>query len=490
MPYTIAYNITTSGLEPNLNVSIYDTTTFVGGGGSQTYIQLTGAERPFSLAAIDNNRDKHTPIRAKQATIQFISGLASASTFSIGDDNRWYVEAVLNSGDVCFRGYLVMDDHQQPFLSDPQIVTLTATDNLATLKDVSLTDLSGLNPRGKNKIIQYLAWALRKTGLNLEIMVANTFMEQTYPDLPAWDHVYLDAKTFEKDINVSEDCYTVIEKILKWDCFLTQFNGNWWIGHIDEYDKPIIYSYQFDSSGNYISRNSDRTDLITSIGSTQVTKWVKEDCIVNYARPKKSVKLTYDFDYPKEIIDNIDFSRGPALGGITLPTNYYSYTLADWTTGIYLSGSTPPTDAAYIIRKIIDGYEKERYLVLKQPSTQVYYVKSNLIPVDLSDRFTIGVDTRLSANVGGSGTGFRRSGVMQVRFFGADGTYWFLHGPTSVDPDPRWVSTNSSFSTNTDFIYVEDTVGDDETQWITASCDAPPVPVAGNLEIWLINWGP
>ena len=35
---------------------------------------------------------------------------------------------------------------------------------------------------------------------------------------------YLDAKTFEADAGERENCYTVLEKILGHDCFVTQYN--------------------------------------------------------------------------------------------------------------------------------------------------------------------------------------------------------------------------------------------------------------------------
>jgi hypothetical protein len=68
-----------------------------------------------------------------------------------------------------------------------------------------------------------------------------------------YDVVYLDAKTFESEIGESENCYTVLEKILGEDCFITQWKGNWWIFRLDEMENNPVYVAEFDLVGTYIS---------------------------------------------------------------------------------------------------------------------------------------------------------------------------------------------------------------------------------------------
>lgn len=138
-------------------------------------VELTGSGEPDLLTIINNDENKFATIRAKQLKIEFASTeTIDVNTFKSGPDNRWYVEAWINTTDnIDFKGYLVTDDLQQPFLPNPKIVVLTASDHIGILKDVALVDQDGLNPQGKWRLAQFLSWALAQTGLNLPIYVVN-----------------------------------------------------------------------------------------------------------------------------------------------------------------------------------------------------------------------------------------------------------------------------------------------------------------------------
>lgn len=142
-----------------------------------TVIPLQGSGSPDRLQIIDNNEDKFTTIRAKQLTIEFIAtSSVDINTFAPGEDNRWYVTSWTNTTDnIDFKGYLITDDLQQPFLpvEGNIVVTLLATDRLGTLKDVPLTDDDKKTPQGKWRIAQFLNWMLKKTGMSLNLFVVN-----------------------------------------------------------------------------------------------------------------------------------------------------------------------------------------------------------------------------------------------------------------------------------------------------------------------------
>src|SRR6185436_14818670 len=70
------------------------------------------------------------------------------------------------------KGFLVLSDMFEDFMCVPNVVTLLATDNLGSIKEVPLTDFDGNVPKGYNTIADYLAWALSKTGLLLDLKAA------------------------------------------------------------------------------------------------------------------------------------------------------------------------------------------------------------------------------------------------------------------------------------------------------------------------------
>ena len=138
---------------------------------------MTGTGNPLHIKVIDNNEDKFTVIRAKQAVIEFVSSINfNISTFADGPDNRFRVVCYLNPTTInqpFFEGYLVTSDLEQLFLPNPQVVVLTASDQLGLLKDIPLSDDDGNFIKGKFKLSYFIANALKKTGLRRPIKVVN-----------------------------------------------------------------------------------------------------------------------------------------------------------------------------------------------------------------------------------------------------------------------------------------------------------------------------
>lgn len=161
-----------------IDIGIYDRSYSVDDSTDVVVHSLDPSGDPFHLQSVDNNEDKFTPIRAIQAKFQFLStDEFNLATFTnsppLGDDPgdpRWYVEVKIGSKFI-FKGFLVLDDCFEAFMPTPNVVTLVAADGLSFLKDTALVDRLDLNPTGYNRIADYFAMALRKTGLSLNLNV-------------------------------------------------------------------------------------------------------------------------------------------------------------------------------------------------------------------------------------------------------------------------------------------------------------------------------
>lgn len=162
-----------------VRVSIFDTENLIDDADTPVIIPLKPSGNPLSVSTINNDRDKFQTIRSLQAVIEFLSDKSQfqdVTTFSDSADNRWRVEIFSNpatDNDPIFYGFLILVDSQQNFQPDPNIVVLTATDHIASLKGIPWTTDAGLNPVGKYKIGVALALCFKKTGLNLGIKVIN-----------------------------------------------------------------------------------------------------------------------------------------------------------------------------------------------------------------------------------------------------------------------------------------------------------------------------
>lgn len=531
---------------------------------------LLGSGDPLHISVINNDEDKFTAIRAKQATIQILSGSGvDITTFADGPDSRFSVAITFDpeaAALTMFRGFLVTSELEQYFLPDPNIVTLVATDHLGTLKDIPWTTDEGDNPQGKFKIGVIIAQCLKKTGLalpisvinnlrhgtgvyvntniefsaadstitlpgtydffyvgqtividsalndmtttvielvsNTEIKVSGTLVDEsatiynvTFTDptsgIHIYDVAYLDALTFEEEIGVSINCYEVLERILGESCFLTQYNGAWWICRIPEYAGGFpFYVASYDIDGAYQSI-TEATGINKSIGVIEDYRFINRDNLLRLERPKWFAKETWKYEYPDEILCNIDYNRGEDIipPDLTAPTFRSTSTFECWT----LYKQIPPVtldNTAYIERNFTYGYEESRYVVIDiSPSDGYYYLESQQIPVDAGDRFDFSVDKRWEGQVE-TGSGFVRVLTAQIRLYGEDGTRWTLHAGNSSDPITAWVQSAADFSTDNQYFYNEFDASQDDTEWRTAGfwagATCPDIPVSGYITAVLV----
>lgn len=521
-------NLFNAATPQTIYIRIYDLTLKDDTTTEWEVIDMTGAGEPLRLSTIDNSEDKFTGLKPIQATITFLSSTSvKLSTFvnapippggvDVGDP-RWYVEIYYNTYDplnFIFKGLLNIDDCYEPFLPEKNEVVLVANDGLGGLKNIPLTDFNDDNPTGYNRIADYLSWALSKTGLDLPLKAVFNIREYTQSTSHFFDAIYLHAKTFEDKIGTCISCYDALERILGEMAFLTQRNGEWWIVRIDELaGTNPLYVATFNADGTFDSIDSGH-HYPKFIGSTESVFFSKEETTVHPIRPNKYIKETYKFEYPEEIIDNIDFSRGDLFTGLDMSpvvidgVTYYQskFHIADWTalqtpTGV-IGGTPSPSETNNYIRKLYTDsnkvVEQERCVVIEKHSpARGFYIKSNQFPVKKNDKFDISVDVRWVDDGAFPSSGFFRLSIIQVRLHGAAGTNYVLHGGSGGsggDPVPKWVVAGASFS-HVEYIYLEGNTNQNMSEWRTASFitdtpnnphPCPPIPDDGFIEVLLLH---
>lgn len=449
------------------------------------------------VETVNNDEDKFYPIRARAITIQFWStNTVNLNTFCDGTDQRWGVHKYTTNQTI-FKGFLVLDDMSEDFQDPQNLVTLTATDNLGTLKDVPFTKPDGTNPTGHIKIIDALSWIFQKTNQQLPIYTVHNIMEEDYEGEPMYKVLYVDAKTFEgNDLGTMVDCYRALEIILGHDAFTTQENGIWWVIRPDELDSASIRIWLYDYLGAYVAFQSATTYTQTI---EQAPGWIgaalqfsQDGALVSPVRAYKKVILTYNYEPPKEIICNMDFTRGEPIDDV-LPL--LTYTIECWTHyRDYGTARTTPTGLAFIQKRFNDlGYETERYAVITPKDfVAPEYIESEFIDVHSSDKFTFSVDFRWESNGAGPNAfvGFVLAGI---RIEGDDSTYWSLLDQPAVPIGPVWVQTDSNnvplpgqpVGTGIGMQWNPSEV--DETEWVTVSTTATSIPVDGKLYINLFS---
>lgn len=484
----IAYQIRFKNVEEQIvEATIFDMETYAEGRTIE-YRPLKPSGEPVRLECIDNDENKFTPIRAKQCIIEFNSSTKiSSATFARGQDNRWYVETKVN-GQIKFKGFLVLNDIQEDFLSPPNIVSLTATDNIGLLRDLPLTNFDGISPivvrpKSPYRWMDYLAWALSKTSLRLPINVQHNLRHQHSPGQPFFTNTYYDPKTFEDEIGTCINCYEVLETLLGEECELFQRNGEWWVQRVDELDNRDRYFWKISADLAAVTDSIETFDK--TIKKDQDIKWVDRTAYNTFERAHSSVKETFRFEYPKEIIDNIDFARGDQILVVVTPPEEKHYHLDDWTFKTGFPYNTTSVQSSAYIKRVFNEFdvEVERYLVLTKQinaNQNSNHVESNAVPIHYKDRFDISIDYKMSENR----PPFTQSVfLMTVRIEGEGKKYWLGRGTSGKD---QWYLTDANLSNNSTFAEnpINFTIAD-ERDWQTLTYQAPPAPVNGNVYVTL-----
>ena len=462
------------------------------------YVDLIGVAPAFELETFNTSEDKFNPILGLRATFRFKStNQYNFSTFATGEDYRFFVRVTTGSS-FLFSGWLVMDDNQQAYLPAGQPVTLVATDNLAALKEIELSDFNDLRPTGKYRIIEIIAWCLRKTegpfpgegaavydGIKVAMNLFEFNNHSTVNNCPL-NQTYIDVLTFEKNASELEDCYTVLTKILiSLNCRLSQYNNYWYILRIDEYKNSAFVLHNYGLAGNYISRTLGAT-FDKNIDTSEIDI-VQAETIQRIQRPYKSARCFINHELPSELPCNNAFLRGTL---VTSSATEEEYDPECWT---FKKG--PPdvaNNGTARIRVLLSasGKETDRYFAFHvQPSDSGYYIESEPIYVCAGDRFSLSVDVRHDGQIetgGGTGNIF----VMQLRLYADDSTYYNFDPVDDVTTIPSWVQSDVTWATNLRYFKRFFDGTDDDTLWNnvgTTAEDAVAFPKSGYVTISLVQ---
>jgi hypothetical protein len=382
-----------------------------------TEVELETADAPVVFQTVDNSEDKFTVIKSKSCRLRvFTNDDVNAMTFAGGGDNQYKVEiAVGTDTEIVFTGWLSISDLGQTFQPDPNVLELIATDGIAFLRDLPLTDDEGRYLTGPHPLIKYISWCLEKTGLQLPIWVEMNLLEvsATY-DVPA-DHfynmLYLNAQTFETSIGELENCCSVLEKLLKEFCDISQQKNVWFIRSTDEAGYAIKRVCKFDYTGEPIA--FDAPFLVKDIGAQYDMAFMNDDARLSLQRPYKAVHHTFDYNYPAEIVQNIDFERGEVVSapdptaanstGVYRPEGWVLARAGDGTGGVWLDLYQQAGARGELIKEFEYGYEKERYFVVEHDDVTgtdfIHYLKSTPFYVQKGDRLQISVDVGQDVNI-------------------------------------------------------------------------------------------
>jgi hypothetical protein len=458
-------------------------------------VNLTGAETPFTIAWTGSDTDILTPIQALGMTISFnaLSSALSIDDFYSDDDEKfrvdYYFESFANgtgTAKLLNTGFLIEEGISEAITDVKHVITLKATDNLALLKQVKydevayFVDFPLLSTQPLQLIVSFI---LNKTSLfnldqvidqSLPLRIFDNVFENTTDDRSVVDtndpfaETTLNTGLFFNEDNSWQDCYSILEKILKSkNACIIQADGCWNILRIPEYrlftDGAIPGTqYHFNGSTTDVDAVTLAPLVAIERNGTDVQP-INEDQTKGILRPLRYVKETFNYKQPGTFIVHSD---------LQLPNNATPYNTSTVGDIIYKKYSIATYFPEWVQRKSDDSYlqtefsisqnrEIDRYIYTPGHVNEQRGVQFPPIPVTRFDKPDFSLQFK---SLSSSGSTLR----FWIRFdlFDAVGNSYNL---TDVwqGTGPHWnPSTPSAWDADLGFYY-ELATGEDKTQWTT-----------------------
>lgn len=441
-------------------------------------------------------------------------------TFITAEHDEWFIEVLIDTN-LYFEGWITPDEGNAMFQDKPYEVTLRATNGLALLKDIALVAPDGSSFDGDNPLIEYIAGALKQTGLDLSIrcycQYFNTQMNDKADGLhnDMFGQTYLNYRTFLRDATTFVSCYEALKIILDKFCRLEYWNGLWVIKSIAELQ---YLPGDLDWEVTYNSDGGSPVGAVEYRNYAQIGKDVDiypihEDQQIYSRFAVKSAKTAYNYNVWPEIPKNNKFERGTefATGDATddndidndgntgeIIGTYKDFTIADWNfgiTNISAPATWPPTgmlppgvDLAYR-ESVYNTYniEIQREIIIQRNGEIAghRYLVSEGIYVNQNDKIKLSFDWK--DNAGGTGTRQYLLVALESLTGGQDYRLNNSGGGAPADGVGTLVWTASNANV---FLAKSYSSGEDSSVYTSFSFETPAFPITGRLYVCLVSFDP
>jgi hypothetical protein len=345
-------------------------------------LNYTGFSARFTCAAspVIHTWDKDEPlaaIKGSQVQINLVNtGNLPLSNFYSDSDDTFQIKVFLNNI-LVFYGYLVQDDCMEEITDIEHVITLTATDNIGLLKNVTIDEAIGSTTFKYISILEFFFYCINQTKISLPTVLFCNLTETTFNTTNTFlSQTYLNFQSFSNSSNEQtyDNCYSVLEKIFsRFNISLFQANGQWNIIRWNEaryYNGAIPYRF-YDETQVQVSTGFYSNQLYVGHGTNMPIEY---GALQRINRNIKFSLDTFNYTRPAQLFNNIDLKRlGNLLKSYTIGTGvnlqyYDEYDLVGWGAGFVWdnSGTQLFDTRSYKAIRVVRDYrlkEIDRYLI-------------------------------------------------------------------------------------------------------------------------------
>lgn len=420
------------------------------------------------------------------AEIDIIANVSNVSidNFLMDNDSDIQVSFDFGSWVDYWVGYMLQDDYQESWVNTNHIITIRASEGLGRLKDVQLNN-AGTELIGKYTPLDLIDICTADSVQTFAkyICINNLFHSSmndanTYTGL---QQCYIDAKTFQQNVDIYDSCYTVIEKINNaWNQTMFMYKGHWFILRLEELwidgaSNLRGFSYNL-GTRTLVDRRYD-----IEVGVGEYVKPISPEMLRFIKRRTKKDIITFNYDQFEEVVCNESFQRGATIS-TSAAVNVYD--LDNWTRQMLpLSSPATPTNGDKGRKVIFDAngqvLDNYAYCDDNMPSTaDATWLRSCNIYVRQYDKFDISFDIRQTTAY----TAYIEAVVAIVQLYIGTDKY-FLKKDGTWQLVPSWGSMyvldacTINYSSSVIF-----------TEWQTYNLTSFEIPGDGYINILLYNY--
>lgn len=457
-------------------------------GATGSVVSLEPGVRPVVFREFNTDEDIFKPIRTFLCELQIQTNVngVTLDTFIATNDTDIQVIVHYNGyyGISTWYGYIIQDDIEEVWDDGNHYLIVRAAEGFGLLKSIPFA-VAGAEPIGKYTPLQFIENALSTlypAGVTADYWVLNNLFHDSMLDTAGrhpLNQCYVEAKTFQQEATVYDDCYTVIEKICTAFGQSIFFDGSVWFFRPEELYTSYNNNLRF---ANVTSVNQfeilARYDI--EIGVGREMQPIMPEMLRSLNRKTKFDEIDFYYNGFDEMLQNETFARG-AL--ITSGATSKEFSVDSWTFRRGLLDSTTAGTGNFRAREIYNsslvGGLLERYIFmdLATPASSNQFAKSQTVAVPSlgTIKFTVDVKWANSLPVDYVSVAWIvLEGFGSVYSLNQDGT-WYSVGTLASATNP-FTSIALDISASTNIV---------ETDWNTIQVESLPVPFAGNVTVFL-----
>lgn len=473
------YRITFKSRENQTCVVRFD---FAGYSGAST--TLIGADRPFVLGEFNTDENWFKPTRPLEATINILTNVSGVSmeNFLVDDDAGITVYFDFGAYGNYWVGWVLQDNFQEVWQDTYHVLTIKASDGIGKLADVPFTDNSGNELIGTYTPYQFIQYAMYKTPqtfINSRIInnLFNSSMTSGATYMPL-DQCYLDAKTFQKQVEEYDDSLTVLNKInTAFNQTVFFYKNRWHILRLEElYGSTLVNLVGFTNS--LAGRTSFTKRFDADVSKTSSIKQISAEMLRYIVRKTKKDTITFNYNEFDEVLCNESFSRGVLTSSTS---GLKQYSLLQWLREIGTIGSPTNQTSGFGRNEEFDsnGQLTDNYAYCDYSSSSNAWLRSCAVNVLSNEILNVQFDHKYNIGFAGIANQF----VSIVMLYGTTNNF-------TLDDNGEWVMSNAGWTINIKTLSLQYNTSPDNlipTDYQTLNITSKQFPESGYINILLFG---